>query len=68
MATTRRKSGSAVKPTRVKNRAGTFFAKRTRTGKFRAMDQQGRSLRSDRRTKAKTTTKSGYGDRGDRRR
>jgi hypothetical protein len=30
------------------------------------MDEKGRSLKADRRTKAKTKTKSGYGDRGDR--
>jgi hypothetical protein len=30
------------------------------------MDEKGRSLKTDRRTKGKTKAKSGYGDRGDR--
>lgn len=42
------------------------FVKRTATGRFKESDDVGRSLGSDRRTKAKTKTKSGYGDRGDR--
>jgi hypothetical protein len=32
------------------------------------MDERGRSLAADRRRRAKRTTASGYGDRGDRRR
>ena len=39
---------------------------RTPSGRFREVDETGRSLKVDRRTKAKTTVKSGYGDRGDR--
>jgi hypothetical protein len=30
------------------------------------MDEKGKSLRADRRTKAKRKTRSGYGDQGDR--
>jgi len=52
----------------IKNRAGTFYAKRTSRGWFKEMDEKGRSLKADRRRKAKNATKSGYGDRGDRRR
>jgi hypothetical protein len=52
----------------VKNQAGDFFARRTATGRFKEMDQRGRSLPQDRRRKAKTTVKSGQGDRGDRKR
>jgi len=43
-----------------------LYAKRTARGRFREMDEKGRSLKSGRRVKAKTRTKSGYGDRGDR--
>ena len=42
------------------------YAKRDARGQFREMDDVGRSLSRDPRTKAKTTTKKGYGDRGDR--
>lgn len=45
----------------------TMYAKRTSTGRFREMDDKGRSLAADRRQKAKTEVSSGYGDRGDRR-
>lgn len=53
--------------TTIKNRAGTFYAKRTATDRFKEMDEKGRSLKADRRRKAKKATKSGYGDRGDKR-
>jgi hypothetical protein len=52
----------------VKNQAGDFFARRTGGGQFKEMDARGRSLSQDRRRKAKTPTKAGQGDRGDRRR
>lgn len=54
-----------AKRTEIKNAAGTMYAKRDRTGKFSEMDEKGRSLAADRRTKAKTTVRSGYGDQGD---
>jgi hypothetical protein len=50
----------------VKAKTGTFYAKRTAAGKFTELDEQGRSLAVDRRKKAKTKTKPGFGDRGDR--
>jgi hypothetical protein len=50
----------------VKNQAGDFFARRTGSGRFKEMDERGRSLTQDRRRKAKTTAKRGQGDRGDR--
>jgi hypothetical protein len=53
------------KRTLLKNRAGTFYAKRTKTGRFKELDERGRSLAADRRGKAKKTVKSGYGDQGD---
>ena len=46
---------------------GTFFAKRSSKGRFKEMDEQGHSLATNRRRKAKTRSKSGYGDKGDRR-
>jgi hypothetical protein len=35
-------------------------------GRFKEMDERGRSLKSDRRQRSKTKRRSGYGDRGDR--
>ena len=58
---------SSAKRTSVKNRAGSFYAKRKSTGRFKEMDEKGRSLKTDRRKKAKKKTKAGYGDQGDRR-
>jgi hypothetical protein len=52
----------------VSNRAGTFFTKRKGSGRFAELDEQGRSLKTDRTRKAKKATKSGFGDQGDRRR
>ena len=68
---TRRKSSSpkrgSGKRELLKSRTATFFARRTSRGRFKEMDERGRSLTADRRRKAKTRTKSGYGDKGDRR-
>ncbi|MEW6267992.1 MAG: hypothetical protein AB1689_01685 [Thermodesulfobacteriota bacterium] len=52
----------------IKNRAGTFYARRSDEGQFSSMAEKGRSLASDRRTKAKTVAKKGEGDRGDQKR
>jgi hypothetical protein len=60
-----RKRGSGRRDT-VKAKSATLYAKRTGRGRFKEMDEKGRSLKSDRRVKAKTKTKSAYGDRGDR--
>ena len=49
----------------VKAKNATFYAKRTARGRFKEMDEKGRSLKVDRRTTARTKSKSGYGDRGD---
>jgi hypothetical protein len=59
------KRGSQKRDT-VKSRTATLYAKRTSRGRFEEMDEKGRSLAVDRRRRAKTRTKSGYGDRGDR--
>lgn len=50
----------------VKTPNASFFARRDSRGRFREMDEVGRSLAADRRKKAKTKVKTGYGDRGDR--
>jgi hypothetical protein len=42
------------------------YVRRDRAGRFHESDDVGRSLAQDRRTKAKSTAKSGQGDRGDR--
>jgi hypothetical protein len=42
------------------------FVKRNAKGQFKESDDVGRSLAADRRSKAKTKVRSGYGDRGDR--
>lgn len=44
------------------------FVRRDPAGKFDESDDVGRSLSQDRRKKAKTTVKSGQGDRGDQKR
>ncbi len=43
------------------------YVRRDSNGRFKESDDVGRSLAADRRQKAKTETKSGHGDRGDRR-
>jgi len=57
---------STEKRERLKSKSASFFAKRTTKGRFKDLDEIGRSQRSDRKKKAKTKTKSGYGDKGDR--
>ncbi len=52
----------------VRRKTSSAYAKRTRSGKFRDMDDVGRSQRADRKTTAKRKVKSGYGDQGDRKR
>ncbi len=42
-----------------------MYAKRGAKGRFKEMDDVGRSLSADRRRKAKTKAKSGHGDQGD---
>jgi hypothetical protein len=51
---------------RLKTPTSTQYAKRTGKGRFKEMDEVGRSQRADRRKSAKNTVKSGYGDQGDR--
>ena len=44
------------------------YVRRDDKGQFKESDDQGRSLSKDIKTKAKTTVKSGQGDRGDQKR
>lgn len=44
------------------------YVRRTAGGQFKESDDVGRSLSQDRRRSAKTQSKSGQGDRGDRKR
>jgi hypothetical protein len=44
------------------------YVRRDEKGQFKESDDVGRSLAADRRKDAKTTSKSGQGDRGDRKR
>ena len=41
------------------------YAKRTARGRFKEMDDVGRSQKADKSRKAKRTVSSGYGDQGD---
>ena len=43
-----------------------MYARRDEKGQFREMDDTGRALAGDRRTKARRRVKSGHGDKGDR--
>ena len=45
---------------------GKMFGQRDARGQFKEMDKMSRSLGTDRRTKAKTKTQRGYGDKRDR--
>jgi hypothetical protein len=42
------------------------FVRRDERGRFTEVDDAGRSMAQDRKRQAKTTSKPGYGDKGDR--
>ena len=52
----------------IDTQRNTMYGKRDSQGRFKEMDDVGRSLAADRRTAAKTASKPGYGDKGDRQR
>jgi hypothetical protein len=60
------KRGSQKRDLVKPKRGGSRYTKRTKAGQFKEMDDVGRSLKADKRTKAKKTAKPGYGDQGDR--
>jgi len=61
------KRGSGKRETIAPN-GDKRYVRRDAQGKFTESDDTGRSLSKDRKRKAKTASKSGYGDRGDRKR
>lgn len=50
----------------VKTGRDTRFVRRGKRGRFKDSDDVGKSLKADRRKKAKRKIRSGYGDKGDR--
>ena len=62
MATTKSSSKRELVNTGTDKR----YVRRDEKGQFKESDDQGRALSSDRRQHAKTKSKSGQGDRGDR--
>ena len=61
-------SRPAAKRDLVRRPKASAYAKRTRSGRFREMDDVGRAQKADKPRKAKKTARSGYGDQGDARR
>ena len=59
---------SPAKRDLVRRKTASAYAKRTTKGRFKEMDDAGRSQNADRPKKAKRAVKSGYGDKGDRKR
>jgi hypothetical protein len=51
----------------IKPKGDARYIRRDERGRIKESDDVGRSLSADRRTKAKTASKAGQGDRGDRR-
>jgi hypothetical protein len=60
-----KRSRPAAKRDLVRRPKASAYAKRTAKGRFTELDDVGTSQRADKRRKAKTTVKSGYGDQGD---
>jgi hypothetical protein len=52
----------------IKPKGDARYIRRDAKGRIKESDDVGKSLAADRRTKAKTASKPGQGDRGDRRR
>jgi hypothetical protein len=62
-----KRSRPAAKRDLVRRPKASSYAKRTARGRFKEMDDVGRSQKADKPRKAKTTVRSGYGDQGDER-
>jgi hypothetical protein len=58
---------STTKRDLVAPKGNKRFVKRTTKGRFKESDDASRSLSADQRKSARTRTKSGHGDQGDRR-
>jgi hypothetical protein len=69
--TQKRSSAKRSRPTGkrdlVRRPKASSYAKRTPRGRFKEMDDVGRSQKADKPRKAKKTVRSGYGDQGDER-
>ena len=63
-----KRSRPAAKRDLVRRPKASAYAKRTARGRFKEMDDVGRSQKADRPRKAKRSVSSGYGDQGDERR
>jgi hypothetical protein len=63
--TTAKRTRPAGQRDLIRHGSGSAYAKRTATGQFTELDDVGRSQKADRRVKAKTTVKTGFGDQGD---
>jgi len=62
-----KRSSTAGKRDLVSRPKASAYAKRTARGRFKEMDDVGRSQKADKPRKAKRTVSSGYGDQGDKR-
>ena len=62
-----KRARSAGKRDLVRRPKASAYAKRTARGRFKEMDDVGRSQKADKPRKAKKTVRSGYGDQGDER-
>jgi hypothetical protein len=62
-----KRSRPAGKRDLVRRPKASSYAKRTPRGRFKEMDDVGRSQKADKPRKAKKTVRSGYGDQGDER-
>jgi hypothetical protein len=65
--TTAKKTRPAGQRDSIRHGSRSAYAKRTASGQFAELDDVGRSQKADRRVKAKTTVKAGFGDQGDQR-
>jgi hypothetical protein len=64
----KKRSRPAAKRDLVRRQKASAYAKRTARGRFKEMDDVGRSQKTDKPRKAKKRVRSGYGDQGDARR
>jgi hypothetical protein len=63
----KKRARPASKRNLVRRPKASAYAKRTARGRFKEMDDVGRSQKADKPRKAKKTVRSGYGDQGDER-
>ena len=66
-STAAKRSRTAGKRDLVRRPKASAYAKRTGRGRFKEMDDVGRSQKTDKPRKAKKRVRSGYGDQGDQR-